>query len=263
MNTTAEQGDPSLRPRDPKTCEPLPPMRDPGYYPRFSTLSQSPFWDETTRLTIEKRVQSPPQMKFFTEEEWKFWTVVFGHLVPQTDRTVDRQIPIVAPLDHRLNLNQTSGYRYESMPHDREVYKIYGIAAINQESQARYGGDFLFSSHLQQDLILQAVHDRRPMAGKDIWKKMSIHRFWQLIMGDAIDAYYAHPWAWNEIGFGGPAYPRAYTRLERGEPEPWEVEEKPYDWLAPIASVSDEVESTAHHHTESNQNGHIRKLRPR
>jgi hypothetical protein len=101
------------------------------------------------------------------------------------------------------------------------------------------------------------------MAGKDIWKKMSIHRFWQLIMGDAIDAYYAHPWAWNEIGFGGPAYPRAYTRLERGEPEPWEVEEKPYDWLAPIASVSDEVESTAHHHTESNQNGHIRKLRPR
>ena len=46
-----------------------------------------------------------------------------------------------------------------------------------------------------------------------------------MIMSDAIDAYYAHPWAWDEIGFGGPAYPRAYTRLERGEPEPWEVEE--------------------------------------
>jgi hypothetical protein len=73
------------------------------------------------------------------------------------------------------------------------------------------------------------------------------------MMGDAIDAYYAHPWAWDEIGFGGPAYPRAYTRLERGEPEPWEVEEKRYDWLAPEDSVSDEVESAAHHHTEADQ----------
>jgi hypothetical protein len=82
---------------------------------------------------------------------------------------------------------------------------------------------------------------------------MSVHRFWQLIMSDAIDAYYAHPWAWDEIGFGGPAYPRAYTRLERGEPEPWEVEEERYDWLAPEGTVSDEVRSAAHHHTEADQ----------
>lgn len=261
MNKTIEQGDSSLRPRDPKTGESLEPAREPGYYPRFSTLSQSPFWDEATRLTVEKRVESPPPIKFFTEEEWKFWTSVFSHLIPQTDRTEDRQIPLVAPLDHRLHLNQTCGYRYESMPHDRDIYKNYGIAAINQESQARYGGDFLFLPHLQQELVLQAIHDRRPKSGKDIWKKMSIHRFWQLIMGDAIGAYYAHPWAWDEIGFGGPAYPRAYTRLERGEPEPWEVEERRYDWLAPIASVSDEVESMAHHHTESTQNSHITKPR--
>ena len=48
---------------------------------------------------------------------------------------------------------------------------------------------------------------------------------------DALEGYYAHPWAWDEIGFGGPAYPRAYTRLERGEPEPWEVEERRYEWV--------------------------------
>ena len=60
---------------------------------------------------------------------------------------------------------------------------------------------------------------------------MSIGRFWQLLMQDALEGYYSHPWAWDEIGFGGPAYPRAYTRLERGEPEPWEVEEQRYDWL--------------------------------
>jgi len=56
---------------------------------------------------------------------------------------------------------------------------------------------------------------------------------------DCADAYYSHPWAWDEIGFGGPAYPRAYMRLERGEAESWESEEKRYDWEAPPESLSD------------------------
>ena len=121
------------------------------------------------------------------------------------------------------------------------VYEI-GITAIDRESEQRYSGKFLLLPHLQQDLVLKAIHDGKPEAAADIWKKMSVHRFWQMIMSDAIDAYYAHPWAWDEIGFGGPAYPRAYTRLERGEPEPWEVEETRYDWLAPATAVSHEVD---------------------
>jgi hypothetical protein len=28
-----------------------------------------------------------------------------------------------------------------------------------------------------------------------------------------LSAFYSHPWAWNEIGFGGPAYPRGFMRL--------------------------------------------------
>jgi hypothetical protein len=96
------------------------------------------------------------------------------------------------------------------------------------------------------------IEQGKPRASREIWKRMSVKRFWQMIMTDAIDAYYAHPWAWDEIGFGGPAYPRAYTRLERGEPEPWEVEEQRYGWLPPISSVSGEVdpsgdEDQSHH----------------
>ena len=37
--------------------------------------------------------------------------------------------------------------------------------------------------------------------------------------------YYAHPYAWDEIGFGGPAYPRGYFALNNGAPEPWEPRE--------------------------------------
>lgn len=243
--------DTSTLPRDPATGEALEPRTQPGYYPGFSTLSQSSFWDEATRSVVDNRVQRPPERKFFSTSAWDFWTAVFSHLIPQTDRTEDRQIPLLPALDDRLAKNQTVGYRYESMPHDRVVYEL-GIEAIDRECEHRYGGKFLVLPHLQQDLALKVIHDGRPEAAPEIWKKMPVKYFWQMIMADAIDAYYAHPWAWDEIGFGGPAYPRAYTRLERGEPEPWEVEEQRYDWLPPVTAASGEVklagdEDQAHH----------------
>ena len=140
--------DPALCPRDPKAGEALAPRVQPGYYAGFSTLSQSPFWDEATRKVVVKRVEDPPQRKFFSEEAWNFWTLVFHHLIPQTDRVPERQIPIVAVLDHRLAQNQTVGYRYENMPQDREVYEL-GIAAIDAEAEHRYGGKFAFLSYRQ------------------------------------------------------------------------------------------------------------------
>lgn len=243
--------DTALLPTDPATGDPLPPRPQPGYYAGFSTLSQRAYWDKATREVVEHRVQDPPKRKFFTESQWEFWTAVFDHLIPQTDRTPDRQIPLVAVLDDRLEKNKTVGYRYESMPQDRVVYQI-GIEAIDREAEHRFGGKFLLLGYRQQDLVLQAIQKGKPQAAPEIWKQMSVTHFWEMILADAVDAYYAHPWAWDEIGFGGPAYPRAYTRLERGEPEPWEVEGQRYDWLAPRIAVSDVIdtsgEDTQSHH---------------
>jgi hypothetical protein len=41
----------------------------------------------------------------------------------------------------------------------------------------------------------------------------------------ACAAFYSHPWAWNEIGFGGPAYPRGYENIGLDKREHWEVPE--------------------------------------
>ena len=38
-------------------------------------------------------------------------------------------------------------------------------------------------------------------------------------------AYYAHPTAWSEIGFGGPASPRGYVRMNFDRRDPWEAAE--------------------------------------
>ena len=61
------------------------------------------------------------------------------------------------------------------------------------------------------------------------------------------------------LDLGGPAYPHAYPRLKRGEPEPWEVEEKRYEWASPEDAISDEVQSAAHIHTEAEQHNWNKK----
>jgi hypothetical protein len=248
-----EGPDTALLPRDPATGEPLAPTQTPGYYPGYSTMSQRKFWDAATRDVVTTRVDQPPPIRYFSAEQVRFWRAVFDHLIPQYDRTPDRRIPLVEPLDERLYQNRGDGYRYESMPPDREAFQL-GQQAIDEEATARFGGEFVNLPQRQQDEVLKAIHDGKPEAGRAIWKRMSVGRFWMMLMQDAIEAYYKHPWSWDEIGFGGPAYPRAYTRLERGEPEPWEVEEQRYAWDAPTYAVSDIVESAAHLHTESSQN---------
>lgn len=246
------QIDTALLPRDPESGEGLAPMDHPGYYPGYDIMSQKAYWDKATRDLVLDRLENPPPIRWFAPEQARFWRVVLDHILPQTDRSPERRIPLLERVDERLFSNRTAGYRYANMPHDRDVYRL-AEQAINEEAQARFNGKLVDLPHLQQEFVLKAIHDCKPIAAKPIWKQMSIGRFWQLLMQDAIEAYYSHPWSWDEIGFGGPAYPRAYTRLERGEPEPWEVVERRYDWDAPCSAISDATESTHHLHTESSQ----------
>ena len=57
---------------------------------------------------------------------------------------------------------------------------------------------------------------------------MNVKRAFSVVMRYSLQAFYAHPWAWNEIGFGGPAYPRGYAVFgssHLGDTEPWEGRE--------------------------------------
>lgn len=232
------------RPVHPKTRKPVGPMAQPGYYPGFSTLSQRKFWDAKTREVVLDRVNHVPEIRFFTVEEARMLEAVCDRVLPQDDRDEQHKIPIVPQIDKRLFENTHDGYRYEGMPPDREAFRL-GLQAIEKMAQQRYGRGFLEIGPREQDGILRSLHDGKPSAALEIWERMPVHRFWMLLVSDCAEAYYAHPWAWDEIGFGGPAYPRAYMRLERGEPEPWESEEKRYEWEAPETSVSGGYEPVA------------------
>ena len=163
---------------------------------------------------------------------------VVDRVLPQDDRTDERRIPILPEIDERLYENRIEGYRFEDMPPDQAAYRI-AARAFEQMAQTLHGRPFHELEGRQQEEILKSVREAKPQAAKELWKQMNIERFWAMLVSDVIAVYYAHPWAWDEIGFGGPAYPRGYMRLEEGEPEPWEVEEQRYEWEAPEDSISD------------------------
>jgi len=223
---------------DPRTGQPIPPRPQPGYYPGYSTLSQQAFWDQATRDVVLKRVHEVPPIRFFTADEHAAMVAITGRMIPQDDRDEDHTIPIVPFIDERLYSNRINGYRYAEMPSDQDAYRL-GIKAIQSVADHLYGARFQELRADQQDYVLETIHDEAPPAGQEIWRHMPVRRFWQMLANDCVTIYYAHPWAWDEIGYGGPAYPRGYMRLHHGEPEPWEVRELRYEWDAPPLSLSD------------------------
>jgi len=230
-----------MKPSESSSAQPvnrLATRAQPGYYPDFSTLDQQDSWDEATRKVIASRVASPPPIRFFAPDEAALLQAVIDRLLPQDDRFPENRVPILPVIDERLYKNALNGYRYEDMPPDRDAYHL-GLRAIDQMAQERFHLPFLELSTLPQELILKSLHDGAPDPPVAVWKHMPVHRFWTLIFEDCVTAYYSHPWAWDEIGFGGPAYPRGYMRLENGLPEPWETEEVRYIWTAPPDTLSD------------------------
>jgi hypothetical protein len=79
------------------------------------------------------------------------------------------------------------------------------------------------------------------------WRGLPAQHLFKLWLRYACASFYAHPWAWNEIGFGGPAYPRGYKHLALNNREPWEAAER--DALDPVPWL-DRAEGAKKRHAE-------------
>lgn len=194
-------------------------------FPTYDALDKwdSPSWNNQTRAVIDKRLHQVPDRRFLTETEWAILSAVCDRLVPQPDRP-DSPVPIVPFIDDKLFKNRGDGYRFEEMPPMREAWRR-GIEAIDEEARARWGDGFRELPANQQDAVLRAIQhgDVRSAA----WQGLPPKRFFaSTLLREAVTVYYAHPAAWNEIGFGGPASPRGYVRLGFDRRDPWEAEER-------------------------------------
>ncbi|SDB92926.1 Gluconate 2-dehydrogenase subunit 3 [Raineyella antarctica] len=194
---------------------PLSPEGGGGRYPGFTTVDQADHWDKVTEGVVLSRLGRPVDIRFFTPREEAIATALFDRLL---DQQADPRIPIVNMVDSRLAESQTDGWRYADMPEDGQAWRET-LAALDEDANDAYGHGFPEASRAEQAVLLDRIQD---LASKP-WHGMTASRVWSLWTRYACTAFYSHPWAWDEIGFPGPAYPRGYKNLGVDRREPFEV----------------------------------------
>ena len=186
-----------------------------GRYPDYDVLSNSGHWDEVTRGVVVRRAEEVPPMRFFDAREQRTLRV-FCDLVTAQD--AEPRIPVVEMVDAKLAAGELDGFRHHDMPEDRQTWRL--VAAGLDEAA---GGSF---ADLDPDDASRVV--ARFAAGEfrdGVWERLPCGKAWGVVMRGVLSAFYSHPWAWNEIGYGGPAYPRGYMRLGEGQREPHQAAE--------------------------------------
>jgi gluconate 2-dehydrogenase subunit 3-like protein len=181
-----------------------------GRYPDYDVLANAGKWDEVTREVVLARVNDVPPVRFFSETEART-AAAFCDVVLAQDR--EPRIPVMPMVDAKLFEGELDGFRYDDMPEDPETWRRV-LAALEAL-------DFATVSDERRREIVQAFSEGKLDCG------LNTSRAWSVVMRAVLSAFYSHPWAWNEIGFGGPAYPRGYMRLQPGRPgrEPFEAVE--------------------------------------
>ena len=191
-------------------------------FPGYDVLAKrhTPSWNVKTRQVIDRRLALPRGPRFLSPDEFRTLEAVCDRIVPQPRSKPP--VPLAAMVDDKLHEDRRDGYRDHRLPPLREAWRR-GLAGIDAEARRRHNGAFAELDGAEQDALLHAVQDGR-IAGD--WDGMPPPVFFaKRLLFDIVTAYYAHPIAWNEIGFGGPASPRGYVRMDFDRRDPWEAAE--------------------------------------
>ena len=199
-------------------------------YPGYDVLAKrdTRSWDPVTRQVVEERLATPLQPRFFDQIEWAAVATLCNCVVAQpADRPA---VPLAAMLDARLFENQGDGWRDARLPPLRNAWRT-GLAALDAESRSAHGVVFA-QLRLEQQMAVVDSMQRGELHDAE-WQQMPPELFFsERVLHDLYGAYYSHPAAWSEIGFGGPANPRGYVRLNKDRRDPWEAVEAAPDGTA-------------------------------
>ena len=196
-------------------------------FPGYDVLAKrhTPSWNKKTREVVDDRLALPRGPRFLGPDEWATLVAVCDRIVPQP--TQRPAVPIASMIDAKLFENRGDGYRDHRLPPLRDAWR-QGLAGIEAEAKRRHNVGFAALEAAEQDALLRAAQEGA-IAGD--WDGMPPALFFaKRLLADIVSSYYAHPTAWGEIGFGGPASPRGYVRMNFDRRDPWEAAEaKPGD----------------------------------
>ena len=179
-----------------------------GRYPDYNVFDAAGTWDEATARVIAERMDVRTQFQFFTAGEQPTLQALCDVAVAQD---AEPRIPVAELIDEKLAAGRLDGYQYADMPDDRETWHLV-LAGLDEVTATRHDGRRFadLDAPAQEDIVEAFTKGRLQSASFD---GLNVSRAWSVCMRMILGAFYSHPWAWNEIGFGGPAYPRGFMRL--------------------------------------------------
>jgi gluconate 2-dehydrogenase subunit 3-like protein len=181
-----------------------------GRYPDFDVFDASDTWDDATRRVVCARLEPPGPLRFFTSEEEPTLRAFCDTVMAQD---TEPRVPLAEAIDDKLASGRLDGYQYAGMPDDRDTWRLV-LRGLDHTAHGGYQRSFAGCTAEQRENIVAELAEGRLVGGS--WEELDVDRAWSVVMRAVLAGFYSHPWAWNEIGFGGPAYPRGYMRL--GDP---------------------------------------------
>ena len=190
-----------------------------GRYPDYDVLEHQSHWDAVTRRVVLDRVENIPPIRFFSPVEADTLKA-FCDIATAQDATP--RIRVLAYIDEKLHGGVGDGWRYYDLPNDGEVWRR--VASGLDDEARRLSFDSFAAAPVDAQVGIVHRFSKADLHG-GVWNTLNVGRAWKVVMRYVVQAFYSHPWAWSEIGFGGPAYPRGYGAFgspQLGEKESWE-----------------------------------------
>ncbi|QGM99544.1 gluconate 2-dehydrogenase subunit 3 family protein [Methylocystis parvus] len=182
----------------------------------------SPSFDDQTRDALAQRLGEIPPRRFFSREELSTLEAIVERLAPPLPGLEASLLSLW--IDDRLHRGSDEGFRSEGAPPAHEAWQR-GLAAIEGEARRLFGASFATLDAPSKEAALHAVQAGETDEG--LWDGLGAASFFSdTLLKTIAGLAYAHPLAWNDIGFGGPASPRGYVRLGFDARDPWEAKKR-------------------------------------
>ena len=187
-----------------------------GRYPDYDVLDSAADWDPVTRELLEQRAAQTPPVRFFDAAEERCLRPLLDVLLAQD---AEPRVPVFELVDAKLHAGRLDGFRFADLPPDPQTWRRVA-ARLDAEARGRGATSGFADLDVEQQRALVGAW----AGGRLAWDDLDATRAWSVVMRATLSEFYSHPWAFNEIGFGGPAYPRGYMRLGAGAKgrEPYE-----------------------------------------
>ena len=188
-------------------------------YPGYNVLSQVKEWDPHTRDIVLKRLGPFPGLKYLTPEETQMLKTIAAHII-YDERDVILTY-VIHQLDQTLSSNIGESERKPEAPQAKDLIRR-GLTALNRVALKISQKAFVELDSATQFKIIASLQTETVEPIPD-WSRIPPQELFKKLAGMITSAYYSHPTIWSEIGYGGPAYPRGYVRIESGLTDPWEA----------------------------------------